>query len=163
MERVYPLFRGRYWTSRNTSINLRLGQAALPFLTSELVAITSALPMRYKNYGRLEAAVIAKLDPALASHQSDYGFDFVTGPTLKYKFMSMPSIRRPFWLRRVSYTIQHRRMSEAQAPDKFPDELSRLTKMSRYFRIEHMRDESQINRLFTVEYLVNRLGIADGW
>ena len=159
IERVYPLFRGRYWMDANTSRNLRLGRAATPFASAELVALTSGMPYGFKNYGRLQAAIIKHLDPALAAYPSDYGFNFADGPGMAYRLKSMPSLYRPLWLRRMSYKLQHRRWPVPVKPAGLDADLWQGGALEPFFNRDLMRDAAQIKRLASAACLVSRLGL----
>ncbi len=159
IERIYPLFRGRFWMDANTSRNMRFGRAITPFANPDLIALTSSLPYKYKNYGRLQAAVINHISPQLAAYMSDYGFNFQQGPDWKYKAKSALSLYRPTWLRRLSYPLQHGRMPIAEAPEGMEETLWEENNLSEYFDRQAMRDPAQIKRLMTTNYVTSQLGL----
>ncbi|CCG40566.1 asparagine synthetase B family protein [Magnetospirillum molischianum] len=164
VEMIYPLFRGRYWTARDTAINQRFGTALYPYLEPSVFDGTWDIPLDLKNFGRLEGRMIQRLSPSLASHTSNYGFDF-TGPVpWRYRVKMTLNSCRPPWMRRLSYRHQWRRMG----PMPYflgPDYLSMVIDtsfpfMRQLFRVDRVHDAEAFNRLCTVEYLCQRYGAA---
>lgn len=161
VEAVYPLFRCTYWTGLNNSVNNRLGHAWTPFLDAELISVALDVPLAYKNMGRLEGRMIAMLDPALAAHSSVYGRAFDRPPGAAERLKDLASRWRPPLLRRLTYRLKRRTAS----PWTGPLERRRLARvidpscpiMSRYFRLDAVRDPEQLRRICTLEYMFERL------
>ena len=108
VELAYPLFRVRYWTSRNNSMAARCGHFLTPLADPELVRLSQSLPLEWKDYGRFEAAVLARLDPELAKFRLTYGFTPEAGPSAAYRRKMWLQHRRPPWLRQKSVAIKAR-------------------------------------------------------
>jgi asparagine synthase (glutamine-hydrolysing) len=164
VESLYPLVRGRYWTGRDVNLNMRFGRMLFPFMQAQLIAGTAEIPIRFKNHGRLEAKIIAQLDPALAAYPSGYGYRFSDAPPLKHRAKSWLTLLRPSWLRRYSYRLRFAK------PQPFPpylqsDHLARLMDasmpyMRRYFLPERLHDPDAFNRVATMEYIFQRYGAS---
>lgn len=165
VERLYPLVRGRYWTGRDVTLNLRFGRMIFPFMHPQLIAGTAEIPLAFKNHGRLEAKLIERLAPALAAYPSGYGYRFCDPPPLRHRAKSWLTVYRPPALRRQAYRLRFTR------PQHFPPYLTAshlagfmdasLPYMRRFFRPERLHDPDAFNRLATMEYLFQRYSAQD--
>jgi asparagine synthase (glutamine-hydrolysing) len=163
VEAVYPLTRCRWWMGRNASINARLGAAVTPFVDAEVLATTLPVPLRLKHHGRLQAALIARADPALAALPSAYGHAFDAPVPTRRIVADWATYLRPPWLRARIFRLRH-------PPDTPPDALSpaRVARvlggapayMPRFFRLDRLREPGQLNRAMTLELLFRRLDAA---
>lgn len=163
VERLYPAFRCRYWTGRNTSVNNRFGWALTPFIERATVASAIDVPIAFKNHGRFEAALINAFSPSLARYPSAYGHDFAGDVPLKRRFKDQLTLMRPPLLRRYAFRIKARmqpaaldhgnRSWQAVIDPSFPQ-------MREFFRIGQVRDRGQFLRICTLEYLFSRSSIA---
>jgi asparagine synthase (glutamine-hydrolysing) len=165
VERVYPYFRCGFWMGRNNSLNNRLGYAVTPFIEPALVAAAAKIPLRYKNHGRFEAALIAAADPALARYPSVYGPDFASPPSWRQRLKDWATYARPTWLRRYSFRYKTRarpRPALLSAPYLEQAVDPALPRMRRFFRPERMHGNEQFARVCTLEYLFQRLRVASG-
>ena len=164
IEMAYPLFRGRYWTARDGAINQKFGTALYPFLEPAVFDGTWNIPIAMKNFGRLEACMIARLTPRLARYTSDYGFVFSAEPPWRYRAKMTINYWRPPGLRKFTYRLHHRR------PQTKPYYLQQaylrsvldmdFPYMRRLFNVDWMHDAEAFNRLCTVEYLCQRYGVG---
>lgn len=163
VELVYPAFRCRFWTGRGTSVNNQFGSALTPFIDQRIIAGAAPVPIRYKNHGRFEAALIEALNPSLASYPSDYGHGF-TGPIpFKRRLKDHLTLARPPLLRRYSFRVKARLKRSQVALSRYDTVIDpAFPQMSRYFRMEKIRDQGQFARVCTLEYLFTRYGIAAG-
>lgn len=165
IEYVYPGFRGRFWTGLNTSVNNAFGPALTPFFDLSVVREAIRVPMRYKNHGIFEAALIAAVDPRLAAYPSAYGHDFIGRPPLLSRLGDWATYLRPPLLRRLTYRLKTM-LKSFEISKYFRDEYRALylpqgtPVMDRYFELAALRDNEQINRILTLEILAARMGIA---
>lgn len=163
VEYLYPAFRGRYWTSLNTCVNLRFGDAATPFLDAELARAAAVVPVKFKYYGLFEAALIRAIDPRLAAYPSAYGHDFLSPPSRGHRLSEWSSTLRPPLLRRLTFRLRNR-MSKAPLPWYLTPDFTKillpdgLRHMSGLFRAERVHDAGQMNRILTLEYLYQSVG-----
>ena len=167
VELAYPLFRCRFWTSRNTSNNLRLGPAMMPFLQPDVVAAAAGVPLRFKTHGAFEAALIAAADPALAAHPSAYGFAPVERPPWRKRLATGLTLARPTTLRRFSYRVQHRMRGPIGDPLLADGAIARVLShgwdtVRPLFRPEACRDGAQLKRMATLAYLMETLDVSAG-
>lgn len=158
-ELAYPLFRVRYWSTREIAVNQRYGWTLYPYLHPEMIKGTASIPLKWKNHGRLEGQIIKALSPELAAINSDYGFSFDQAIPLGYRAKMQATYLRPPWLRRYSYRLQMRAKQTPTWPDA--QTLSHwmnpaLPQMAEYFYIDKIKDSAVLNRLATVEYLLNK-------
>ncbi len=161
VELVYPLFRCRYWMGKNNSVNNRLGYALTPFIDYEIVKRAIRIPLKYKNHGRFEAALIQAVSPALAAYASAYGHNFSGPPGLRHRLSDQLTLRRPTRLRRYLYRIKARRLTgERPYPlDKAYLETvmdAQFPYLGELFRVQANRDNAQYNRMCTLEYLFQK-------
>lgn len=158
IELAYPLFRVRYWSSRDMAVNQRFGWAYYPFLQPQIFAGTATIALRFKTHGRLEARMIRALSPRLAAQASDYGFSFDQPVPWRYRAKMLLTYLRPPALRRYAYRIRY------ALPRRRPyylkaDYLSRfidpaMPHVSQWVRPDKLHDEDAFNRAATVEYLL---------
>ena len=167
VELAYPLFRCRFWTSRNTANNLRLGPAMMPFLQPDVVAVAAGVPLRFKTHGEFEAALIAAADPALAAHPSAYGFAPAERPPWRKRLATGLTLARPTTLRRFSYRIQHRMRGPANDPLLADGAIATVLShgwdtVRPLFRPDACRDGAQLKRMATLAYLMETLDVSLG-
>lgn len=162
LELLYPFFRCRYWTGRNNSVNSRFGRETTPFLDYALVERAVRLPLDLKNYGRIEADLINRLSPRLASYPTAYGYSFDRSPPLAYRLKVAASYYRPPSLRRYSFRVQNRRGAARRGNVLAPDLLRaivnpELPRVSRWFDVRRIGDDGQRRRLVTLEYFLETI------
>ncbi|MBF0191473.1 MAG: hypothetical protein HQL99_10110 [Magnetococcales bacterium] len=163
VERSYPLFRGRFWSSRDLNLNLRFGPALYPFLEAGVVRETWRVPMACKHLGRLEARMIQLAAPELAACASVYGHAFTQEPFWRYRLATRLTLLRPIVLREYSYAIQQRRGRGSWPTFLTPEWLGEVLDttfpiMGGWFRMERIRDPEVYNRVATMEYLLQNGG-----
>lgn len=161
-ELAYPLFRSRFWLSRNNSVANRVGWYWTMLLEPELVRQSFQYPMAWKDYGVLEARVIAALHPQVAAFQSAYGFDFLKGPSRSFRSNMWFQYRRPPALRartaqlKLKLGMLRHEPAPAEWRALFPAEL----KMASVLRLDRLTGTDQWNRVLTLEYLMDRLSVS---
>lgn len=159
VELVYPLFRCRYWMGRNNAINNRLAASLTPFIDYSLVAAAARIPLAYKNHGRFEAELIARLNPVLASYPSVYGHHFAQKTPWLIRVKNSLSYHKPGWLRRHSYRLRHRHrawqpgryLSAGYWQQALPQGLHYLP---HFIALDRVREAGLMQRLLTLEYLL---------
>ena len=158
VEYLYPAFRCRFWTGRNTAINNRLGHALTPFLEPPIVRSALLTPLEFKQHGAFEAALIATASPAFAGYPSDYGHDFPGPVPWRRCVKDWTTLLRPPLLRRYSYRLQQRlrtRSAPYYLERTYLDALALhdFPQMSGFFRMNRVQDPLQLNRICTLEFL----------
>ena len=163
---LYHLFRCRSWDGRANAVNGKFGYTALPFLDAAVTGFACRIPSRLKNHGAIEAALIARIDPRLASFVSVYGHSFDRPPPLSRRVHDYLTYLRPPSLRRVSFRFQHR-LGRARrhgpyvaAPFVAAALPGELATARRFFDLDAVRDGGQWARILSLEYLARRLGIS---
>ena len=160
IEFLYVAFRCRYWMGRNNGINNALGFALTPFIDANIVPEANATPLRYKNSGRLEGAMIRCVSPSLAGYNSAYGHNFMGAPPMRRVLKDMTTLLRPPELRRYTYRL-HRRSRDAWPYFLRPSYIAVMVGdafpyMSRFFDVDSVADREQFVRICTLEYLFRR-------
>ena len=166
VERVYPLFRGRYWTAREVPLNQGFGPYLTPFMEPAVIKGTPDWKIAWKSHGRIEAEMIARLSPRLAAYPSVYGRPFDRPPSWLARLRAQASYRRPLLLRRLSYRLQQRQ------PGPMPPYLSAahlaavmepgFPYMRALFKPDRVADEEAFNRIATLEFLSQRYQVRAG-
>ncbi|MBF0358052.1 MAG: hypothetical protein HQL70_05545 [Magnetococcales bacterium] len=163
-EMAYPLFRGRYWTARDAALNTRIGWAAFPFLEPSVNLDTWHIPLKYKEYGHLEARMIQILNPKLASYKSVYGYNFASTPGLGYRLSNWSSSNRPIWLRGYLYRAKNNRRKPLPffLQDNYLERVidTSFPRMKQFFNMKRINDPEVYNRIATMEYALTRRGWA---
>lgn len=155
VELVYSLVRLRFWMGQNNSLAVRSGPFQTPLVTPRLVSFAAAVPMATKEFGRLEAAVIRRLDPEVARGPSAYGFDFSEGPGWRHRFNSRLTLHRPIPLRHQSVRVQKAlgRLRSVQAPAEWCDALGQEP-CTDWLNPQALLGADQMNRLLTLQGLL---------
>ncbi|WP_405242483.1 asparagine synthetase B family protein [Lentisalinibacter salinarum] len=164
VERVYPVFRCRYWMGRNSSVNNRLGLMHTPLVEPALVEAAGRVPVGQKNGGRLAARLIRRVSKKLAGYDSAYGYSFDEDPPFSAALKEKMALYRPplvrQWTFRVKSTVKRKDLDERRATAArfdflFPHGLSAV---AQWFRTDYMVEPAQFNRMRTLEYFFQRLG-----
>jgi asparagine synthase (glutamine-hydrolysing) len=161
--KLYPLFRGRFWTAREAEINQRFGPMLFPYLEHAAIARSADTPADQRLFGRLQMEMIRQADPEVAALPNAYGFRFADGPGPRFKLDGLLSLYRPMWLRRRAARVKARtldRPAELHAATcaAVLDPACELT--SGLFRTARITDGDTLNRVLTMEYLAQRFGFA---
>ena len=164
VEMAYPLFRARFWTAREVPINQGFGPCLFPFIEPDLIRGTCDVPIALKSHGIFEGRLMRRLSPQVAAYPSVYGHSFAEDPPLGHRLKAQLSYRRPPFLRRYAYRIRQRRK---EPPPYFlerdylravidPD----FPLMRELFNIDRINDPDVLNRVVTMEYLLERMNAA---
>jgi asparagine synthase (glutamine-hydrolysing) len=164
IDRLYPLFRGRYWTGRDAAVNQLFGLALFPFLELSVIHESFRVPASLRRYGRLQAAMIRSVSPELASFPSVYGHSFAhPEPPLAVRLRELKSTIRPPRLRRFSYRWRYRRRRPfpPHLSDRFVNPIIGAERpyMSRYFRFDNIHHPDTYNRVCTMELICRQFGV----
>jgi asparagine synthase (glutamine-hydrolysing) len=169
IELLYVYVRCRYWMGKNNSINNRLSWTLTPFVDYAIVRDSITIPIAYKNHGRLEAALIRAINPALAHYSSAYGHDFSSEPPLSRVVKDYSTFLRPSFVRRYTYRIRNRWGNWRKAHPYYLDESYLRTVvdvdfpyMSGFFQIDQLREAGAYNRCCTLEYLFQTYNVGQG-
>jgi hypothetical protein len=148
---------------RNTSVNNQFGAALTPFIEHGIVDAAAEIPIRFKNHGRFEAALIHALSPSLARYRSSYGHSFVGPPPLKRRFKDLLTLLRPPLLRRYTFRLKGRLVHPSPGLSRYGKVVDpAFPIMSRYFRMSQVGDAGQFSRICTLEFLLTHYGIRSG-
>jgi asparagine synthase (glutamine-hydrolysing) len=162
VELIYPLFRCRWWMSRNSSIANRTGLFLTPLLNPQVILMAANIDLHWKRAGRLEAALIKKVSPSLARHESAYGFRFDQGPgmisAIKERFHELrPTAARPL-ISASGYLIRNR--STKGSKPKCEDNSLKKTIRGSLFLDTAPLSAGIERRLATLQTLADRFTIA---
>ncbi len=160
VEQLYPKFRGRFWTGRDAQLNQRFGPMFFPYLEHAAISNTSKIPIRYKDLGRLQGRMIARVNARLAAYPSDYGFALDGPRPWKYRAKTLLSTQRPSLARKYSFRLTHRTM-QPRSGALAAGYLSRVIDatfpiMRSLFTIDAVASAEQFGLIATLEYLAER-------
>ncbi|MFC1835580.1 hypothetical protein ACFL2Q_12715 [Thermodesulfobacteriota bacterium] len=159
-EMLYISLRLRYWMGQNNSCNNVLSYALTPLAEPVFSIPSSSIPLRYKNLGLLEAAMIRRIDERLASHKSIYGGDFLHPVPFKYKLKEFTLIRFPIALRPPVIRFAEGWMARTPIPFYLSEEYVgeildwNSLEISRYMDVEKLRNHGMLNRALTAELVI---------
>ena len=162
VEAVYPLFRARFWTARNNAMAARCGHFLTPLLDPPLVRLSIALPLSWKDYGRFEGSLIARLDPLLADFPLSYGYTPRQGPGAAYVARMWLQHHRPPWLRARTVLLKRLigRLPAPSAPPQAARLLPGARRIDELLDLRRLVDEDQVARALTLEQLVRSYGVG---
>jgi asparagine synthase (glutamine-hydrolysing) len=160
VEMIYPLFRTRFWTARDVSLNLGFGPALFPFMEPRAVAGTFDIPIKWKSHGRFEGRMIRRINPRLAGYPSSYGYSFASDPSLPVIMKDLTTYLRPPYLRKFSYRLQHFYGKRYSWPIE-KESLSRVIDISfpfmrPFFHVEKINDADVLGRVATMEFICQK-------
>ena len=163
VELIYPLFRNRFWASRNNSLAARVGAFLTPFIDAPLVRASANLPLAWKNHGRLEASLIARMNGALGSVPLAYGFTPAAGPGWAYRLRSALAQQRPPALRGRSAQIRSLlKRRPVEAPPHLRPLLEGAPAIGELLVLDALARDAQLVRALTLEALIRSRGIGVG-
>ncbi len=154
VELVYTLFRLRWWMGRNNAVAARYGAFMTPIVTPRLVKMAAAIPIAWKEGGRMEAAVITRLAPQVAAGPSAYGFEFDCGPTWRHRLNVALTVYRPVAVRHYSLKVQRLlgRVKPVTAPPEWCEALGDAPNKD-WLNPAALNRLDQMNRLMTLQAL----------
>lgn len=156
---IYPLFRNRYWAGRNNSMAVRTGHFLTPLLEMDLVRAAIATPVSWRDFGRLESKLIAKLEPRLGGVPLSYGFRPDRGPDWRYRGKMYLQQLRPPWLRGQSANIRDLLCRNRIDLDGTSGTCKGEAVTDRVLATRALRKEAQRSRVLTIEALLRRYRI----
>lgn len=164
IEQLYPRMRCRAFFGREISLVGRQGGYLMPFFDHSVVAEALTLPIGLKNAGKFESALLAHIDPKLASYPSGYGYAFDEKVTMEHRMSEFGTRVRPPWMRKRSYALRRRLgpIADEHGGLLTPAYLGRVLDlhfphMSRFFRVKNIADSGLYRRVATLEYLAQHL------
>ncbi|WP_417460665.1 hypothetical protein [Kordiimonas sp.] len=165
LDYLYPKVRICFDAGRDITVNHRFSHALYPFAEAELSGPALALNYEERLYGKLEAHVIAAIDPELINIPSAYGYDLLKGPGLAYRLKMAASYHRPTWLRTAVPALKTM-LSPASAIDmaSLPEATlitdKTMPAMQRYFNLDRVCDRRTASRIYALEVLAQYVGIT---
>lgn len=164
VEELYPLFRGRFWTGRDTQLNQRFGTMFFPYMEPKAIDNTAKVAIKHKDLGYLQGKMIAQTNPRLASYPSDYGFPFDGPRPLAYRAKTWLGTQRPAWLRKQSFKLTNRNpfdkdgvFSEAYLQQVIDPTFPRVGSL---FELASVYSPKQFGLIATLEFLATELDLS---
>lgn len=161
IELLYPLFRARFWTSRNNSLAARCGPFLTPLLDPALVRAAAQLPLAWKHYGRFEARLLSALSPTLSRYRLAYGFTPAQGPSRRYQSAMWMQHQRPPWLRAATADLKalSARVWQHGAPPGIVPGIAPDSPLRELINPQALIDEGQIVRAASLDCVIRTLNI----
>lgn len=158
LEMLFPLLRNRF-AAQNNAINNQVASAVLPFMEARFLDQSYRVPIAYKYFGRLEAALIHRLDPALAAYPSNYGPNFTAPPSAARRLKTLATMHLPLAVRRAR---RRRRAPAAPTPPYYlrRDYLAGIVDFAdpavgEFVDLDRLHDPLRLSRALTVELLLS--------
>ena len=166
---LLPFWMGRYWMGDNNTINNQISYALTPFVDIRLAFQSFDIPLKYRNYGIFQAALIKYIDADVAKYQSHYGYNFFDDMPIKGKIPHYVKLHTPVWLRAYirkrfwSKTDIRLKLGRKQ-PDipyylskEYLDRIFKLSKLnlSEYIDINKIKDLDILSRMLTAELVID--------
>jgi asparagine synthase (glutamine-hydrolysing) len=155
---LYPLFRVRYWQSINNTINNQFTHALTPFVEPKLVFQSFSIPLRYKNVGHFQAALIRHIDVEIAKYPSVYGYNFYNeiGASRKLKdflIRNTPLGVRPFLRRQKGRKKYHK---PYYLQEKYLDGILRFDELAinEFVKVRQLEEPNFLSRALSLELLI---------
>ena len=160
VEKLYVYMRIKYWMGYNTSIQNLRSYALIP-LTEPIFAIPSfSIPFKHKEMGAFEAALIKRLSPRLAAHDSAYGYSFSGKPGLVARLKNSLMLNLPVSLKRRLRKMRYQ-ISGAKMPyylqQEYIDSIIPADGFvaNQYFDMGNIRDPLMLSRLHTINLVLS--------
>lgn len=154
IELIYPLFRCHYWMSVNNSVATRHGYYVTPLIDLTTVGTSWRLPLAWKNAGRLESRLIAKLHMPIASEPSTYGFRFSDGPGWQAQYSERAMCARPVFLRPFINGVRRRVHKQVVASDMIAHSRALLPgewRLDPLLDLDRLPDNAAFGRALAIE------------
>ncbi len=162
IERIYPSFRGRYWTGHDAQINQRFGGMFFPYLEHAVITDTATTPLRHKNLGVLQGEMIHMQLPRLAEIRSGYGYPMRGKRPLSIRLKNTINNMRPPFVRRQGYRFHVNKMQPRQSTfsDKYLSSVigNDYHYIDEIFNLNRLYSLSQFDRAVTLEYIGQKFG-----
>jgi len=161
IQSVYPSFELKYFAGKVISYLNQYSYSLLPFSEVRFTRESNRIPLKYKEAGIFEAALINKINPKIASYISVYGHNFSDEIKLRHKLYDIFLINTPFFIRPILWKIK----SKMKALDK-PYYLSKQYLksifeseefiMKKYVKLNLIKDTATYSRALTLEYFMQK-------
>lgn len=160
VELLYPFFRCHHWMSVNNSIGIRHGYYATPLIDLNTIRLAWQLPLAWKNAGRLQSQLVAKLHRGIATQPSAYGFRFSDGPDWRARYSEWAMCMRPVSARPFINAARRRLQRLGVATDllahcrsMFPGEWQ----LDSILDLKRLPDNAALSRALAVEVVSREL------
>lgn len=160
VEQIYPAVRLKYWMAPNNKSNNLLSYALTPFAEPIFTIPSTGIPLRYKDCGRLEAAIIRKLSPSLAAYPSSYGFNFYDEVPRSARLWNFVRVHTPVFIIPVARALVANHGNGGERPcyltEKYLASIFDLRNLevSRYVDLGKVEDPEVLNRAYTAELIL---------
>jgi hypothetical protein len=169
IEKLYPLLRMKCWLGNQQTINNQLAYALTPYIEPRFISQSLSIPLRFKQSGLFEAALIRFIDPVIAQYPSVYGFTFADKVTALRKVRDYIKVNTPVFLR----PLMRRRLWNAgtvslrlgRGKKEFPFYLgedylreifpSKDLFVSKYVDLNRVTDAEMLSRILSAELVLN--------
>jgi asparagine synthase (glutamine-hydrolysing) len=160
---LYARFRVRFWQGKNDSVDNHIGYALSPFAENIFAIPAMQIPTSAKRDGLFERQLIQRVAPRLATYDSSYGYDFVSGPGFTERLAIKGKRWTPLWIRRLHRrTGGDIRRTYYQSPEfvrhRFGD--GRL-EVEKFLRLDRLRDPLAFSRALAVERMLRGQWISE--
>ncbi len=159
VELIFPTFRIRYWAAKICSKLNQYCFALMPYSDPILYSKSIYIPYKHKVAGKLQSALIKKINPELAKFNSNYKFNFYDGPDLKSKTIDLFKINAPIKLRRL---LRKKKKVDVRTSDlgiiKEKEKLffNNDLYIRKYINLNYIETKDMYSRALTLEYFIRK-------
>lgn len=160
VELVYPFFRCHHWMGLNNSLSVRYGAFGTPLVDLELVRRAVGVPLKWKNAGAFESALVAARHPGVARYRSSYGFRFADGPDSRARCSEWLTGLRPTGLRPTISAVRRKLQKDRVAPErirKWRDRLPGEWRLDTLLDLDRLSADGAFERALSVEVVAREL------
>lgn len=154
VELLYPLFRCHHWMAVNNSVSARHGYYTTPLIDLDTVRLACAIPLAWKNAGKLQSRLIANFHAAVAAQPSTHGFHFSDGPGRRAQYSAWATRSRPVSLRPSINALRRHLRRQQAAPVMLQRCRSLLPgewRMDPILDLERLPDGGALGRALAIE------------
>lgn len=157
-ELMFALVRNVFAANNNSSNN-QVSYALLPFMEAQFVFPSATIPIKYKYYGQLQAALINSIDPDLAKYNSSYGIDFSSPVPTSYKLKCVLERHVPLPVRLFKRKMadRHQQVWPYLLSERYLGRIVDLNNLqvSEFIDISKIRDAEIFTRALSIELLLD--------
>lgn len=163
VQSLYPHLRCRSWFGRDTSLDLRFGDRATPYLEPTIARAALQIPLGWKQFGIFQGRLIKALSPSIARHMSSHGYPFDRDPPWRARLGDLRLFAQPLATRRYNAALKQKFARSNERPKELSKTFiesvmnTSCPNMSSMFDISKITEHAQYQRVMILEYMMQKL------
>jgi len=165
LEKVYAFFTLKYHINNIVKYNNQFSYSIYPFTEISISSQSIDIPLKYKNFGYFNAALIDCLDPAIAKYDSQYGYRYSEYANIPFnvKLRNLMKTHSPLLLRTIvrKHLWRRKRVGKNKfryyLKSPFLEEIFPYNDLliSKYINVDNIIESTMLSRALSVELLLN--------